>query len=58
VILGRWHGPSSTWSSITCGSQPPLLITVQTELIELDFAKHAALGFTQLRAASASIDPV
>jgi serine phosphatase RsbU (regulator of sigma subunit) len=44
VILGRWHGPSSTWSSITCGSQPPLLITARTELIELDFTEHAALG--------------
>ena len=44
VILGRWHGPSSMFSSITCGHQPPLLITVENELIELDHTEHEALG--------------
>jgi serine phosphatase RsbU (regulator of sigma subunit) len=44
VILGRWHGPSSTFRSITCGSQPPLLITGAGELTELDFTEHPALG--------------
>jgi hypothetical protein len=23
VVLGRWHGPSSMFSSITCGHQAP-----------------------------------
>src|SRR4029450_2277179 len=27
VVLGRWHGPSSIFRSITCGYQPPLLVT-------------------------------
>jgi serine phosphatase RsbU (regulator of sigma subunit) len=44
VILARWHGPSSTFRSITCGSQPPLLITEAGELTELDFTEHPALG--------------
>jgi serine phosphatase RsbU (regulator of sigma subunit) len=44
VLLGRWHGPSSMFSSITCGHQPPLLITEQGELIELDYTEHPALG--------------
>jgi serine phosphatase RsbU (regulator of sigma subunit) len=44
VVLGRWHGPSSMFSSITCGHQPPLLITEQDELIELDYTEHPALG--------------
>ena len=44
VILGRWHGPSSMFSSITCGSQPPLLITADGELIELDYTEHPSLG--------------
>ena len=44
VVLGRWHGPSSTFSSITCGHQPPLLITEAGELVELDHAAHPALG--------------
>jgi serine phosphatase RsbU (regulator of sigma subunit) len=44
VILARWHGPSSTFRSITCGSQPPLLITEAGKLTELDFTEHPALG--------------
>jgi len=44
VVLGRWHGPSSTFRSITCGSQPPLLIRRDGELTELDAAEHPALG--------------
>ncbi len=44
VILGRWHGPSSMFYSITCGHQPPLLITAGSELIELERTTHPALG--------------
>jgi serine phosphatase RsbU (regulator of sigma subunit) len=40
VLLGRWPGPSSMFSSITCGHQPPLLITEQGELIELDYTEQ------------------
>jgi hypothetical protein len=29
VVLGRWHGPSSMFSSITRGHQRSLLITEQ-----------------------------
>lgn len=44
VVLGRWHGPSSTFRSITCGYQPPLLITTEGELLELEAAAHPSLG--------------
>jgi serine phosphatase RsbU (regulator of sigma subunit) len=44
VVLARWHGPSSMFSSITCGHQAPLLITAQGDLIELEYAEHPALG--------------
>ena len=44
VVLGRWHGPSSTFRSITCGHQPPLLITKAGELVELDYSEHPAVG--------------
>ena len=44
VVLGRWHGPSSTFSSVACGNQAPLLITAAGELIELDHTEHLALG--------------
>jgi serine phosphatase RsbU (regulator of sigma subunit) len=44
VILARWHGPSSTFCSITCGGQPPLLIAADGGLSELDATEHPALG--------------
>lgn len=44
VILGRWHGPSSMFHSITCGHQAPLVITADGEVIELHHAEHPALG--------------
>jgi serine phosphatase RsbU (regulator of sigma subunit) len=44
VVLGRWHGPSLMFSSITCGDRGPLLIAEQGELIELEFSEHPALG--------------
>jgi serine phosphatase RsbU (regulator of sigma subunit) len=47
VVLGRWHGPSSTFASITCGDQGPLLITADGRLIELDCSEHPPLGAGQ-----------
>ena len=44
VVLGRWHGPSSTFRSITCGHQPPLLVNEAGELAEIDSTEHPALG--------------
>jgi serine phosphatase RsbU (regulator of sigma subunit) len=44
ATIARWHGPSSTFSSITCGHQQPLLITAVGELAELDATEHPALG--------------
>ncbi len=44
VILGRWHGPSSTFRWITCGHQPPLLMRADGELLELEGTEHPALG--------------
>lgn len=44
VILGRWHGPSSIFRSITCGHQPPLLVTTEGELLELEYTEHPSLG--------------
>jgi serine phosphatase RsbU (regulator of sigma subunit) len=44
VVLGRWHGPSSTFRSITCGPRPPLLINEEGELGELHYSEHPALG--------------
>ena len=44
VVLGRWHGPSSTFRSITCGHQPPLLVNEAGELTEARYTEHPALG--------------
>lgn len=44
AILGRWHGPTSTFRFISCGYQPPLLITAAGELIELEHTEYPALG--------------
>jgi serine phosphatase RsbU (regulator of sigma subunit) len=44
VVLGRWHGPSATFRWITCGSQPPLLITAEGELRQLEGSMHPPLG--------------
>jgi serine phosphatase RsbU (regulator of sigma subunit) len=44
VVLGRWHGPSSTFRSITCGHQGPLLITKDGELVALEHTEHPPLG--------------
>lgn len=44
VILGRWHGPSSTFTWIACGSQGPLLVTPEGEVLELESGEHSPLG--------------
>lgn len=44
VILGRWQGPTSTFRFVTCGYQPPLLITEAGDLVEIPYTEHAALG--------------
>jgi serine phosphatase RsbU (regulator of sigma subunit) len=43
-VLGRWHGPSSTFCSLTCGPRPPLLITKADEVVEPAHTEHEALG--------------
>ena len=44
ATIARWHGPSSTFTWITCGDQPPLLITADGHLSELRGASHDSLG--------------
>jgi len=44
AIICRWHGPTSTFRWITCGHQPPLLITTDGHVLELEGAHHEALG--------------
>lgn len=44
AVIGRWHGPSSTFRWITCGHQPPLLISETGEITELTGTEHPALG--------------
>lgn len=44
VILGRWHGPSSTFRWITCGHQPPMLVRADGGLLELEGTEHPSLG--------------
>ena len=44
VVLARWHGPSSRLSWLTCGDQPPLLISRDGVLEQLQDPDHEALG--------------
>jgi serine phosphatase RsbU (regulator of sigma subunit) len=44
AVLGRWHGPSSRLSWVTCGHQPPLIISPDGELAQLHDPDHEALG--------------
>jgi serine phosphatase RsbU (regulator of sigma subunit) len=44
VVLARWHGPSSRLSWLTCGNQPPLLISRDGVLEQLQDPDHEALG--------------
>jgi serine phosphatase RsbU (regulator of sigma subunit) len=48
VVIGRWHGPSSTFSWIRCGHPPPLLATADGQVDELPEADHPALGLGEL----------
>lgn len=57
VILARWHGPSSTFSSITCGAAAAAH-TAAGNLTELDTTEHPALGSASPRAGSRSTDAV
>lgn len=44
VVIARWHGPSSMFTWITAGHQPPILIR-GGEVVELEGdSKHEALG--------------
>jgi AcrR family transcriptional regulator len=44
ATIARWHGPSSTFTWITCGVQTPLLISERGELTDLGGATHESLG--------------
>jgi len=44
ATIARWHGPSSTFTWITTGDQPPLLIDNRGELSELRGPAHDSLG--------------
>jgi serine phosphatase RsbU (regulator of sigma subunit) len=44
VVLGRWHGPSSTFTWTTCGCQAPLLIGRDGAVTELGDVQHEPLG--------------
>jgi serine phosphatase RsbU (regulator of sigma subunit) len=44
ATIARWHGPSSTFSWITCGDQSPLLIDSSGDLSELRGPAHNSLG--------------
>jgi serine phosphatase RsbU (regulator of sigma subunit) len=48
AIIARWHGPSSTFSWIACGGQPPLRIDARGDVAELPGALHDALGLGAL----------
>jgi len=44
AVIGRWHGPTATFSWINCGHPPPALITTDGELRALDAPNAGALG--------------
>lgn len=44
AVIARWHGPSSTFTWITCGHQGPLLIDDRGRLEELRGPHHDGLG--------------
>jgi serine phosphatase RsbU (regulator of sigma subunit) len=44
AVLARWHGPSSRLSWLTCGDQPPLLVSRDGVLEQLEDPDHEALG--------------
>jgi len=44
ATIARWHGPSSTFTWITCGDQSPLLIDSSGDFSELRGPAHNSLG--------------
>ena len=44
AIIGRWHGPTATFSWINCGHPPPVLIDRHGTLTALDAPVGQALG--------------
>lgn len=44
ATIARWHGPSGSFSWITCGDQRPLLVDERGELSELPGPAHDSLG--------------
>jgi hypothetical protein len=44
AIIGRWHGPTATFSWINCAHPEPLVITAHGELKELKHAGAASPG--------------
>jgi serine phosphatase RsbU (regulator of sigma subunit) len=44
AVLGRWHGPTATFSWVNCGHPVPVIITPEGNLRALDAPDHGALG--------------
>jgi serine phosphatase RsbU (regulator of sigma subunit) len=44
AVIGRWHGPTATFTWINCGHPAPVLITADGELHSLDDVSGKALG--------------
>ena len=44
AVIGRWHGPTATFTWINCGHPAPVLITADGELHALDEVRGRALG--------------
>jgi serine phosphatase RsbU (regulator of sigma subunit) len=44
AVIGRWHGPSSRFSWVTAGHQPPLIISPEGEVEALRDPDHIGLG--------------
>jgi serine phosphatase RsbU (regulator of sigma subunit) len=44
AVIGRWHGPTATFTWINCGHPSPVLITADEELHALDEGRRSALG--------------
>jgi serine phosphatase RsbU (regulator of sigma subunit) len=47
AVIGRWHGPTTTFTWINCGHPPPALVTADGELHALDQAAGSALGASE-----------
>jgi serine phosphatase RsbU (regulator of sigma subunit)/AraC-like DNA-binding protein len=49
AVIARWHGPSATFTWVTCGHQGPLLIDDRGRLEELPGPRHESLGVGSTR---------